>query len=394
MSRRLVFWLIGGGVVAVVTWAAFKPASVPADKGGPGGRPTVVTLVDSKLQDVPVRYEAQGTVTALNSVELRPQVASTIREVHLKEGQDVQKGQLLFTLDGRNDASKVDQSAADLAQSEAQLADAERNLVRAKELVRQNFVSQSAVDTAQSTADSQRAAVFAKRAALSSAKVGLSYQSLTAPFAARAGAIDVHPGSLVQPGSTAPLVVLTQLDPIAVSFTLPQSELPRLLAAQQSGKIPAQALLDQSGSLEGKLTFIDNAVDPASGTIRLKAEFANPKRQLWPGAYVRIAVDLGTDKNAVILPVGALQTGPEKQFVYQVGPDQTVQPRDIRLSRVFTLEGKQYAVVAGLEAGAKVVAEGGQNLRPGGKVAEAKPGGKSGGKSGAQEQVADAQASH
>ncbi|GAB3268633.1 efflux RND transporter periplasmic adaptor subunit [Chitinimonas naiadis] len=380
MSRRLVFWLIGGGLVAVVAWAALKPTGQQADKGG-AGRPTVVTLVESKQQDVPVRYEAQGTVTALNYVELRPQVASTIREVHLKEGQDVRKGQLLFTLDGRNDVTKVEQSSADLAQAEAQLADAERSLIRARELLRQNFVSQSAVDTAQSTAESFRASVAAKKAALGSAKVGLSYQTLSAPFAGRAGAIDVHPGSLVQPGSTAPLLTLTQLDPIAISFTLPQHELPRLLAAQQSGKIPAFALQDQDKPINGTLTFIDNTVDAASGTVRLKAEFPNPKHQLWPGAFVRVAVDLGIEKNAVILPVGALQTGPEQQFVYLVGADQTVQPRPISLTRVFTQDGKQYGVVAGLDAGKKVVAEGGQNLRPRDKVTEAKPSAGKAGKS-------------
>ncbi|WP_179958395.1 efflux RND transporter periplasmic adaptor subunit [Chitinimonas arctica] len=370
MSRRIVVCLVGGGLAALVAWAALKPAGTPADKAGAANKPQLVGVVLSQHKDVPVRLETQGTVAALNSVELRPQVASTVRELHIREGQDVAKGQRLFTLDGRNDAAKVAQASADLAQARAQLADAERNLARSRQLLQQQFVSPSAVDTAQSTVDSMRAAVAAKQAAVASAQVGLSYQAIHAPFAGRAGAIDVHPGSLVQPGAATPLLTLTQLDPIAVSFTLPEQELSRLLAAQQSGKVPALALLEKQESLPGRLSFIDSAVDAASGTIRVKAEFANPEHRLWPGAFVRIAIELGVDKNAVLLPVGSLQTGPAGQFVYLVEADETVKAQPIKLARIVTEQGKQYGIVTGLAGGQKVVAEGGQNLRPGAKVME------------------------
>lgn len=375
MSRRIAFWLVGALVVALVAYAALKPAGGQA-AAGPGDRPQLVVTALSRAQDVPLQLEAQGTVTALNSVELRPQVASTVRQVHIREGQDVRAGQLLFTLDDRADSARVAQGGAELAQTRAQLADAERNLKRSQALQAQGFVSQSAVDTAQSNYDTLKAGLAAKDAELAGARVGLGYQRIAAPFAGRVGAIDVHPGSLVQPGMTAPLLTLTQLDPIGVGFTLPEAELNRLLANQAAGPVVARVQLADGRTLEGKLTFIDNAVDSASGSIRLKAEFANPDRRLWPGAFTRIAVDLGIEKQAVVLPVGAVQTGPEGQFVYLVDAGQAARPQPVKLARIVTVEGSQYAVVTGLQAGLRVVAEGGQNLRPGSKVHEGKPGGK------------------
>ncbi|QNM97339.1 efflux RND transporter periplasmic adaptor subunit [Chitinimonas koreensis] len=375
MSRRIAFWLVGAGVVALVAYAALKPAGGQA-AAGQGDRPQLVVTALSRAQDVPLQLEAQGTVTALNSVELRPQVASTVRQVHIREGQEVRAGQPLFTLDDRADSARVAQGGAELAQTRAQLADAERNLARSKALQAQGFVSQSAVDTAQSNYDALKAGLAAKGAELAGARVSQGYQRIAAPFAGRVGAIDVHPGSLVQPGMTAPLLTLTQLDPIGVGFTLPEAELNRLLANQAAGPVAARVQLADGRTLEGKLTFIDNAVDSASGSIRLKAEFANPDRKLWPGAFTRISIDLGTEKQAVVLPVGAVQTGPEGQFVYLVDAGQAVRPQPVKLARIVTVEGSQYAVVTGLPAGQRVVAEGGQNLRPGSKVHEGKPGGK------------------
>ncbi|WP_269531162.1 efflux RND transporter periplasmic adaptor subunit [Chitinimonas sp. BJYL2] len=370
MSRPILPWLLGTGVVAVVAWAAFKPAAAGGPEGS-GDKAQLVTTLIAQARDVPLRVEAQGTVTALNSVELRPQVSSTIRTIHVREGQDVRAGQVLFTLDTRNDAAKVAQSDADLAQVRAQLKDAERALARAQELRRQNFVSQSAVDSAQSSADALKASLAAREAALGSAKVALSYQTITAPFAGRIGAIDVHPGALVQPGMAAPLTTITQLDPVSVAFTLPERELSRLLASQAQGEAPAQVLPDQGKPIPGKLRFVDNKVDTATGTILVKAEFPNTQRLLWPGAFARVAIELGTEKQAVVLPSGALQTGPQGGFVYVVADDNTVKPQPIKLSRMITEEGKQFGIVSGVKAGNKVVVEGGGNLRPGATVKEA-----------------------
>lgn len=376
MSRRPVFWLLASGIVAVIAYAAFKPAANGGGNGGPGDRPTQISTVLSEVGEVALQVEAQGTVSALNTVELRPQVSSTVRSVHIQEGQEVRKGQALFTLDGRADAAKVAQLQAELAQEKAKLADAERNLKRSRELLSQGFVSQSALDTAQTTLDSARASVNAKQAELEAGLVGLAYQTLNAPFSGRTGAIDVHPGALVQPGMASPLVTLTQIDPIGVAFTLPERELSRLLAVQAAGAARAEVLLNNGERISGKLSFIDNAVNTESGTIRVKAEFPNAQRQLWPGAFARVTLDLGVEKQAVILPAGAVQTGPQGQFVYLVQADQTVQLQPVTLKRVISRAGKQYAVVDGLPGGRKVVAEGGQNLRPGAKVSEGKAAGK------------------
>lgn len=373
MFRRVFSILAIIVVIALVAWAAFKPQPKPAANRS-GDRAQPVATVLSRAEDVPQRVEAQGTVVALNQVDVRTQVASTIREVHIREGQDVKAGQRLVTLDGRADAARVEQAAAQVAQLEAQLADAQRNLQRSKSLRSQGFIAQSAVDSAQASVDALSANAAASRANLAASRVALGYQVLSASLSGRVGAIDVHAGSLVQPNAAQPLFTITQLDPIGVRFVLPQSELQRVLQAQADGKVQAQVTLDTGKTLTGIVTFVDSVVDSASGTLALKAEFANPKRLLWPGLFTRVAVDLGINRNAVTVPTGALQTGPNGQFVYLVQADQTVQAQPVKLLRVISRDGKQFAVLDGVAGGVKLVAEGGQNLRPGSKVVEAKAG--------------------
>jgi len=375
MPRRVLAWSGGIALIALVSWAAFKPhAQVDAGAGkAAADKPQPVVTYVSTAENVPVSVEAQGSVVALDQVDLRPQVASTIRELHIHEGQEVKAGQLLVTLDGRADVARVEQSSAQLAQTEAQLKDAERNLARNKELLRQSFISQSAVDSAQSNVDALRASVEATKAALVSSRVSLGYQTLTAPLAGRVGAIDVHRGSLVQPTMAQPLLSITQIDPIGVRFTLPERDFAKLLKAQASGEVQVRALLGKNRTLDGKLSFVDSAVDTATGTITVKAQFPNGDRQLWPGLFTRVAVNLGVDAQAVTLPTGAVQTGPNGQFVYVVKADQTVSAQPVKLLRVITRNDKQFGIVDGLASGVRVVVEGGQNLRPGGKVQEAKP---------------------
>lgn len=375
MPRRVLAWSGGIALIALVSWAAFKPhAQVDASAGkAAGDKPQPVVTFLSAAEDVPVSVEAQGSVVALDQVDLRPQVASTIRELHIHEGQEVKAGQLLVTLDGRADVARVDQSSAQLAQTEAQLKDAERNLARNKELLRQAFISQSAVDSAQSNVDALRASVAATRAALVSSRVSLGYQTLTAPLAGRVGAIDVHRGSLVQPGMAQALLSITQIDPIGVRFTLPERDFARLLKAQAAGEVQVRALLGKNQAVDGRLSFVDSAVDTTTGTITVKAQFPNANRQLWPGLFTRVAVNLGVDAKAVTLPTGAVQTGPNGQFVYVVKADQTVAAQPVKLLRVITRNEKQFGIVDGVASGVRVVVEGGQNLRPGGKVLEAKP---------------------
>ena len=389
------WWWTQGSTGAVV---AGGPAAsgAPASPGGAAAAPAVnVTTFTAQRRDWPVTLSASGTVTPLNTVEIRPQVSSVVTKVHIAEGQFVKAGELLFTLDSRADEANVAKAQAQLERDQAALADAQRQLARSRDLLNQNFVSQSAVDTNLTLVDSQQAAVNADRAAVAAAKVSLSYNRIVAPSAGRAGAINVFAGSYVQP-SSAPLVTITQLDPIAVSFTLPQRNLPELLAALKAGNAPVKAELPDSAARNGaapvgRLQFVDNAVDAGSGTVKVKAVFDNKDSLLWPGAYVNVQLSVQTLPGAIVIPQAAIVQGANAKTVFVVDADGKAVPRRIELLASAGTE----AVVSGIEAGMRVVVEGKQNLRPGGMVrerppegaAEGKPGGRRGqGASGASGQ--------
>ncbi len=248
----------------------------------------------AQQREVDIVLEATGTVTALNSVDVRPQISSTITKVHIREGQFVKQGQLLFTLDARNDEVNVTKAKAQLAKDMASLADAQRQLARSRDLFAQNFISQGAVDTNQTLVEAQQAVVASDRAAIEAAQVGLSYTRIVAPSAGRAGAINVFAGSSVQPAG-AVLVTITQLDPIAVGFNLPQRNLGDALQTLRGGGGKVSAVLPEGrGTLTGRLQFVDNAVDAGSGTVRVKAEFPNSDEKLWPGAFVNVRLAVQT----------------------------------------------------------------------------------------------------
>jgi RND family efflux transporter MFP subunit len=317
-------------------------------------------------RDVDVMLEATGTVTALNSVDIRPQMASIITKVQIKEGQYVNAGQPLFALDARTAEVNVTKARAQLAKDQAALADAERQLARSKDLFAQNFISQGAVDTNQTLVESARAVVAADKAAIESAQVGLSYSRIVAPAAGRAGAINVFAGSTVQPGGAA-LVTITQLDPIAVSFSLPQRNLGDALATLRSGGGKVSAILPDSAKVViGKLNFVDNTVDAASGTVRVKAEFANHEERLWPGAFVTVRLAVQTLKGASVIPQAAVIQSPRGKIVYVVDNDAKASARPVEL----VYASGEEAVVSGVKPGERIVLDGRQNLRPGATVIE------------------------
>ena len=345
-------------------------AAAPAAAARGGMAAVSVTSVAAQRRDFPLELTANGSVSALNRVEIRPQISAAIVKVHLREGQPVQAGQLLFTLDARTAEVELARARAQLQKDRATLADAERQLARSRELLEQGFVSQGAVDTALATAESQRAVVAADRAAIEAAQVALGYTRIVAPSAGRAGAIAVYAGSYVTPAGD-PLVTITQLDPIAVSFPVPQRHLTDLLASLRDGGGRVTALLpDGSGGtvreLEGRLRFVDSAVDAASGTVQAKAWFDNAEQRLWPGAYVNVRLTVRTLKDAVLIPQAALIQGPQSRTAYVVGPDGKAQLRPVEL----LASAGDTAVVSGIEAGQRVVVDGKQNLRPGSPVAE------------------------
>ena len=372
-TKNIAVW---GAAVAIVGGAAWyvghgHEASAPAKAGakGAGQAPTVVNVVAPQRQDVPVVLQSNGTVTPLSTVDLHPQTTSTIRKVHVKEGQFVKAGQLMFTLDDRSDQANVDKSQAQVARSQAALADLERQLKRSEELVAQKFIAQSAVDTLRSQLDSARAQLAADRAALKAQSVAASYGTIRAPMAGRVGAIDVYPGSLVQLSTS--LTTITRLDPVNVSFTLPESALPALLAASKAGPVTVDAGAGER-QVRGTLGFIDNTVNAQAGTIRVKAQFDNRDTALWPGQYVNTRVTVQTLKDAVVIPQAAIITNTRGTFVYVIDSD-----RNARQVAVTRLHGFGVnAAVAGLTGDERVITEGKQNLRPGAKVrlADAGPG--------------------
>ncbi len=359
-------------------------ATQAGGKGGGAQPPTVVNVVAPQRRDVPVMIQATGSVTPASSVDLHPQTTSTIRKVHIREGQFVKAGELMFTLDDRSDRANVDQAQAQVARDQAALADLERQHKRSTELFAQKFIAQSAVDTLRSQVESARALVASSQAALQAGKVSASYTSIRAPMAGRVGAIAVYPGSLVQPATS--LAVVTQIDPIDVAFTLPEAALPDLMAAQGRGKVAVEASVAPGAPAHtGELSFIDNAVDREAGVIRVKARFANKDNGLWPGQYVNARITVRTLKDAVVVPQAAIIINAKGTFVYVVDPDQSA--RLVPVARVLG-QGLD-AVVTGLAGTEKVITEGKQNLRPGGKIKLAEPAeGKQGGGKGKKDRSA------
>ncbi|OYU26523.1 MAG: efflux transporter periplasmic adaptor subunit [Burkholderiales bacterium PBB2] len=363
--------------------APASPASAASGTAGSSSSkspPQTVGVMAARLQDVPVTVEASGTVASLKTVDLRAQTSSVVREVLIKDGDTVRRGQVLFRFDDRPDRANVERARAQLARDRASLADAERQYKRAQELRAQNFIAPSALDSSQAAVDAQRAAVQADEAALRTAELSLGYNELRAPMDGRVGLISVNPGSLVQGGSAAatPLLSIVQMNPIGVSFNLPETQLASLLAATRAAPgeknppaLDAQLLMpgvrggsDQAAKelpLKGKLGFVDNLVDSSTGTIKVRAEFDNSQQTLWPGQYVRIRMTLRTIKDAVVVPQAAIIQRGNERSVYVVGADKSAEMRPVQTRYPFG----DWVVVEGLKAGDSVVVEGKQNLRPG-----------------------------
>ncbi len=335
----------------------------------PAARAMAIVAATVERRDVPLELSASGTVTALALAEVRPQLASVIRDVHVHEGQRVAAADLLFTLDAAAPRAALARAQADLAKDQAALADAERQLARSRELAARRLAPQSELDAATATANGLRAQVQADRAAIQQAQVELAYTTIRAPGPGRIGTINWHPGSLVQPSVNPPLLTITQTAPIAVAFTVPERALPGLRAELAAGEVPVTARLEGGATVTGRLRFIDSRVDSASGTILMKAEFANADEALWPGQFVEVRVRARLDRDAAVVPIAAVQNGPEGSFVWRIGDDHKVAQQPVQLARIW----QGLALVDGVEVGTRVVAEGGANLRPGSAITEVEP---------------------
>lgn len=364
-------WWLLAIVVGLAAWAGWRAwqarAAAPSTAAGSGGGQVItVGTVTPTRGDFPVVLEATGNVAALSNVELRPQTTSTVQRVHVQEGDFVRAGQLLFTLDDRADRANVEKAKAQLARDQASLADAKRQVQRSRELVAQGFLSQSAVDTTLTQAEGLQAAVLSDQAAVRAAEVSLSYHTVRAPIDGRIGAIGAHPGSLVLANATAtPMLTITRMNPVSVSFTLPEGMLQPVRARRLKGAVPVEAMAaGAKAPVQGALSFIDSTVDATVGGVRSKAQFDNADLMLWPGQSATVRVTVDTLVNAVQLPLAALIASPTGLIVYVVGADNVAQPRKVSLLG----QSGTVAAVDGLQGNEAVVVDGKQNLRPGSKV--------------------------
>ncbi|MGH9501984.1 MAG: MdtA/MuxA family multidrug efflux RND transporter periplasmic adaptor subunit [Terriglobales bacterium] len=328
--------------------------------------PVAVATVERR--DVPVYMKGLGTVTASNTVSVRSRVDGQLAQISFKEGQHVKKGELLAVIDPRPFQVALDQARGNLFRDQAQLKDAELNYERFKSLLDDSgAVSRQQVDTQRASAQQLEGAVRADQAQIDSAKLNLVYTRISAPIDGRIGLRLVDVGNMVHAADTNPLLVITELQPIAVLFTLPEDQLQTVSQHMHQSTLAVEAYSadDQTKLATGKLLTIDNQIDPTTGTGRLKAMFDNPDDSLWPNQFVNVRLLLETHKGSVVLPSVAVQTGPEGSYVFTVKPDKTVAVSPVTVS--FT-QNNVASIASGVAPGDVVVVDGQDKLKNGSKV--------------------------
>jgi multidrug efflux system membrane fusion protein len=314
-----------------------------------------------------VNVRVVGNVEASSNVEVRAQVAGELLSVEFTEGQDVAAGLLLFTIDPRPYDVAVKQAEATLARDTAQAEGARTQLARSDDLLARGLVSKAEHESLSTQAAALVALTEADRAQVENARLQLEHTKILAPVSGRTGALLVHRGSLIRANDTTPLVVINQVSPVFVSFAVPSRLLPQLREGRTQGTLAVSASEAQADEVpaRGTLSFIDNAVDQTTDTIRLKATFPNRDRRLWPGAFVNVVLRLATDRNALVVPDAAPQTGQDGDFVFVVKPDQTVEARPITIGWT---DAGETVIAKGLKAGETVVTDGQLRLTPGAHV--------------------------
>nr|WP_272874873.1 efflux RND transporter periplasmic adaptor subunit [Roseomonas marmotae] len=329
-------------------------------------------MAPAARQDVPLTLDALGTVTALASVVVRPQVDGQLMEVLFQEGQEVKAGDVLARIDDRTYRAALAQAEAKKAFDMAQLANARTDLTRYESLLRASGVTRQQVDTQRAQVAMLQAQVDQDQAAIDSARTQLDYTTIRSPIDGRAGLRQVDTGNIVRGSDTNGIVTITQLSPIGVNFSLPQQELPRLLRAMEAGPVPVESIPGLPGEVveRGNLLTVDNAVDAATGTVRVKAVFPNESGRLWPGAFVNLRIRMEVVPDAVVVPLVAVQQGPRGAYAFVVLPDNTVEMRDLTLGPVTQTEA---VVREGLRPGEQVVTSGALRLSQGSRVTPAGP---------------------
>lgn len=344
-----------------------SPQPAGGGRGRGDGAPVPVVTATAVQRSVPVTVTAVGTGEAISTVQVRPQVTGRIAEVHFAEGQDVETGQLLFTIDPQPFQVALDQATAVLARDTAQSKNAQSQVDRFENLFNRGLIPRDQYETQMATAAALKATTAADEAAVAAAKLNLQYAKIPAPTAGRTGALLVHPGDLVQANGTTPLVVINQVAPIYVSFSVPGKLLEEIRRAQRNAPLRVIANLPgEDGAMEaGRLTFIDNAVDPQTATIRMKATFTNTDHRLWPGQYADVVLHLRDDPRAVVIPSVAVQSGQQGSYVFLVA-DGRAQIRPVMIARV---QDDQSVIASGIVPGDVVVTDGQLRLTPNARVA-------------------------
>jgi multidrug efflux system membrane fusion protein len=348
-------------LLAALALSACSSSNTKAAQKGPPTVPVTVTQVAQK--DVPLQISSIGNVEAYSTVQIKSQVNAQVLQVHFAEGQDVQKGQLLFTLDAAPFEADLHRAEATLAKDQAQLANARSQAARWQQLGREGVAAREQVDQITANAQALEATVKADEAAIESARVQLQYTKIYAPISGRTGNLLIKAGNLVKANDTPFLVTINQVSPIYVNFAVPEASLAAIKRYQPKGKLPvAAAIPNQPGAAQGVLTFVDNAVDPATGTIKLKATFENTDHKLWPGQFVNTVLTLTVEPRMTVIPAQALQTGQKGNYVYIVKSDRTAERRDVAVERTL---GNDAVISTGLQAGETVITDGQSRVVPG-----------------------------
>lgn len=364
-------WAVALVVVLALVGAAYQSSWLgPARSQTSGARqqqgPVPVRVAEATITPTPVQFDTIGTAQTVASVSIKSRLDAVIDKVLVKDGQFVKAGDVMFLLDSRAAHALVDQAGATLARDQAQLANAQHNVERDQPLVNKNFVSRQQFDTDSANAKALTASVQADQAALENAKVLLSYYTITAPIDGRVGLIAIKQGNSLK-ANDVPLATINQIQPIYVSFALPQVDLPELRAAMAAGPVTVRVLPqgDKGAPIDGKVAFFDNTIDATSGTINVRASFANDDQRLWPGQYVNVSVLVRTDPDALVVPPAAIQVGQQGSYVFVIKPDNTAESRPVTVER--TVDGK-VVIGKGLKAGDKVVTDGQLRLGEGTRV--------------------------
>jgi len=358
--------------VALISTGCGQSGHAEGAAAGPpaGGAPPVpVTLAKVVRKPMPLELNAIGAVEPSSSVAVRAQITGELTSVNFKEGDDVQQGQVLFTLDRRPLEAALKQAEAALTRDQAQLANATAQAQRARELASRGIATREQVDTTSTAVSALEATVGADRAAIENATVQLQYATIKSPISGRTGVLMVHPGNLVRANDPTPLVVINQVTPVQVAFGIPERQLGLLKQhlAQNTLRVEARLQGDQNQPAIGRIAFVDNAVDQTTGMIRIKGTFANGDRRLWPGQFVNVVTVLATDPQAIVVPSVAVQSGQQGSYVFVVKDDRTVELRPVAISRT---NGNESIVEKGLKDGETVVTDGQLRLVPGSRISD------------------------